>query len=594
MVVPDFWAWRVIYVAASDDARSDRLARHIHRHAGRPVHRLRPPAGTWRDTFAAGGVDLAALIEGAPEMGEVLKAEGTYDDGRRAYNPLDIGRAFHRGHLYYTVQTLLTEAEAGEDGVERQVERIETVVVRSDGKLLHAVQPAAPKGTPAARRVLRLSDGTLIDEMPAAPANASWSWPSIEGWLAAKKDDVPTRLRSLAGIVEDVIGAIRASVWLPFEEDYAVLALTAVASYSQAVFRAVPMILLCGEAGSGKSTAGIVISALSANGTIVGQMGARAAARLIHETKGLVVLDDLESISARTSKDVGSFGELIQWLKVSYNQDTATKVWVDAGRSFSVRRLNGFGIKVINNTSGADGILATRMIRVQTCRMPPEQAEDRRRLPPPSAGRLQLLRDELHVWTYENVARIAAAYAEVCPTAAERAEEIAAPLRVFASLSSEPGHAGWLEAALARTTGAAAAPDDPAAVLTEAATAMVRAGYMEASPTHLALEAKRLVGSNPGRVDLPELDQPEWIGRMLRTKRIVSHGETGYRRRLYGANLRIYPFDQEFVTGVLAQVPMPPLRDGADFCRGCSGCAYSVLGCPLERGRKAAEAASLA
>ncbi len=596
---PAFWdAWEGVYVATPGDARGDRIARLVHRSAGKPVHRLRPQGATWRDDFAGGATaaDLAAAVAAAPEMEDGVRPEDDDGLGRKAYRPLDIGRAFHRGHLYYPVDTLMVGIDVDKDGIVRKVEHVETVVVRSDGQQLHAVEMPAPKGTPLDKRVLRLSDGTLIDGMPRAPAHPSWSWPSIEAWLAAKRRGETVKHRPFGEIVEQVLQVFRATIWLPYEEDYAVLALTAAATYCQAVFQSVPLLLLSGEAGSGKSSAGIAISMLSANGTIVGQVNAAAAARLIHETRGLVVLDDLESISTRAGKDGNAFGDLVQWLKVCYNRDTATKVWVDASKNFKVERLNGFGIKVINNTTGVDSILGTRMIRIQTRKMPQSQADARRGIAPPPAERLQALRDELHAWTFDNVADIAAAYADVCPSASERSEEIAAPLRVLARLSADPMHGAWLEAALSRTSRSSFNPDDPAEVLQEAATTLAREGYGEISPTHVILEMKRLVDAHFGQVnttEIPEYQQPEWVGRMLRLRDILASGEPGYRKRLFGKNLRVYPFSRHFLEEVLeGQAAAPPSPRGAtDFCCGCASCPYRSHACPLMPERLATEEA---
>lgn len=596
---PAFWdSWDAIYVATAADARGDRIARLVHRSAGKPVHRLRPPATTWRDAFAGGATvaDLVAAVADATEIEDDIKPGDDDGLGRKAYRPLDIGRAFHKGNLYYPVDTLVVGIEIDKEGKVTRVEHVETVVVRSDGQQLHAVEMPSPKGTPADKRVLRLSDGTLIDSLPKAPAHPSWSWPSIEGWLAAKKRGGKIEHRPFGNMVEDVLQAFRAAIWLPYEEDYAVLALTAAASYCQAVFQALPLLLLSGEAGSGKSTAGIVMSQLSANGTIVGQVSAPAAARLIHETRGLAVLDDLESIGAKAGKDGNGFGEFVQWLKVCYNRDTATKIWVDASKNFKVERLNGFGIKVINNTTGVDSILGTRMIRVQTRKMPPSQAEARRALVPTPAERLQALRDELHAWTFDHVADIAATYGDVCPSASERSEEIAAPLRVLARLSGNPNHGAFLEAALSRTSGAAFNPDDPGEVLQEAATTLAREGYAEISPTHVILEMKRLVDAHYGQsstTDIPEFQQPEWVGRMLRLRDILAPSEPGYRKRLFGKNLRVYPFSRHFLEEALegqAAAP-PPARAATDFCCGCSACPYRSHGCPLMAERLASEEA---
>jgi hypothetical protein len=76
------------------------------------------------------------------------------------------------------------------------------------------------------------------------------------------------------------------------------------------------------------------------NASVVGAVSAAAVARHIDETRGFVALDDLESIGAKGAKGRGadgSFGELVQALKLSYNRDTATKTWVDARRCGSRR-----------------------------------------------------------------------------------------------------------------------------------------------------------------------------------------------------------------------------------------------------------------
>ena len=426
----------------------------------------------------------------------------------------------------------MSALEEKEDGSIRVVEHIETIVIRSDGKQLHTIEVPAPKGTAADKRVLRLSDGTLIDSLPKAPAHPSWSWAAIAGWLAAKNKGEPIRHRSFGDIIEDVLQAFRAVIWLPYEEDYTVLALTAAASYCQAVFQSVPLLLLSGEAGSGKSTAGIAISMLSANGTIVGQVNAAAGGASHPRNEGL-------GRARRSRGDQFPAGER---RKLVRRTRAVAEGLLQPGhghqgvggrrsRNFKVERLNGFGIKVINNTTGVDSILGTRMIRIQTRKMPPVHAEARRKIAPPAPDRLQALRDEMHALMFDNVADVAATYAQVCPSASERSDEIAAPLRVLARLSTVPQHGASLEAALARGGKASFSPDDPAEVLQEAATLLAREGYIEISPTHVIMEMKRLVDAHFGQsstTEIPEYQQPEWVGRMLRLRDILASGQAGY------------------------------------------------------------------
>src|SRR5207237_566662 len=119
----------------------------------------------------------------------------------------------------------------------------------------------------------------------------------------------------------------------------------------------------------------------------------------------------------------GEFSELAQALKLSYNQETATKLWTDV-KTMRTERLNFFGVKLINNTRGADSILGSRMLRIQTARIPEHQRSQFGESRPADWRRIDELRDELHTWTFENVAAIDAEYRRLFPKDSDRAEEI--------------------------------------------------------------------------------------------------------------------------------------------------------------------------
>ena len=574
----EFWTWRAVYVATPRGPRGDRMANVVQRSAGRAVRRAYPSSQTWQEAEAR-GAEFSASLRAAPKLDpDRLTDEGSRE-GHASFEPLDVGRACHEGRLYYAVRLLVSENDPSDGGDGRRLERLDTAVLRSDGKLLRAHRVPAPPGTPAHLRVFRLTDGTVVDGPPPAPANQSWSWPSIKAWLAAKRQGDDLRLRPISEIVAEMAQVVRKSVWLPNEQDYVLLALTAATSYSQAIFQSAPMVLICGGVATGKSAAALAVGALSANGTVVRQVRPATVARVIHETNGLVVIDGLDAIGLRKGGDPEAFRELVRWLKLSQNRETAGWASVDEGQTASIRSLNGFGVKVVTFASGNDAILPTATARVQTCKMPLRQGAGRPALAPFHAGDCQRLRDELHVWTAENVAAVASAYHELCSVDEGRLEDNATPLRVLAHLSG-PGHVAELEAALSGKL--PDTPADPAAILTRAAEILVRQGYREVSPTHAALEARRLIRDGSVALDVPELAQPEWVGRSLRASHVISGGEAGYRRRLRGANLRIYPLDRDFVASVLAQLPPPALRDAADFCTDdCGGCAYADLGCQM-------------
>jgi hypothetical protein len=588
-----FWAdWDEVFLGFEDSERGEALAGRLAVLTGREARRVTvpPERGTTWAEFWRGGEERAAefgrLLEEAPYVSVSVSAGDGGDHvgpGRFPYRPVNINGAFHNSRLYYTVQVLnrsvdVERREAGEEVV-REVERLETVVVRSDRTVHSAVLAPAPKGTRFEDRVLRLTDGTLLDRPPSPNRYATWSWPSIEAYLAGR-----TAARPLGEILADVLRHLRASVWLPHEEDYALLALTVPVTYAQSVFDSVPIIFMHGPAGSGKSETGRAMARVCANAYVCGQSSAASIARFIDESRGFVVLDDLEAIGNRG----GEFTELVQALKLSYNKETAVKVWTDV-KTMRTMRLNFFGVKMVNNTRGADEILGSRMLRIQTRAIPEQLKREFREAAPTEAVRLRALQDELHAWAFENVGLIDAKYRALCPKNADRLVEIAAPLRVMAALAGDEELSSMLEAALARQGRKAVDVSDPAKVLREALLNLVASGYETLSVTHLALEMRLLLGQACGRLfdgDMPEWAHPEWVGRRARAEGLLDASPARTKRiRVRGANLRFYP-----VTHVRLAEAKAPRADGKgaaakkqpqEFCRTCDGCPYQSVPCEL-------------
>jgi hypothetical protein len=268
------------------------------------------------------------------------------------------------GYLYYAVQILnrALDVVAGESGsrVSRDLERLETVVVRSDRTIHSAVVTAAPKGTKEKDRVMRLTDGTLIDREPQPNKYGTWSWISIKAYLEGQ-----SKVRELGEILRDVMTHLKTSVWLPHEEDYSILTLIVPVTFAQAVFDTVPLVMVNGPTGSGKSEMGRAMAMICSNAYVCGQSSAAAIARFIDESRGFVVLDDMEGIGGRG----GQFSELVQALKLSYNKATAVKLWTDI-KTMRTQLLDFYGVKMINNTRGVGEILGSRMLKIQTRKIP--------------------------------------------------------------------------------------------------------------------------------------------------------------------------------------------------------------------------------
>lgn len=598
-----FWSrFESIFLGQDNDRAGDALALRVARVAGHETLRVRPPrekGKDWTDFWQQGGslVEFHALLAEAMVMGEDLASGGEADStlGRYGYKPVDITTAFHRGHLYYPVRTLINDLEETRDKegkiVKIPVSRIETVVVRSD-RTVHTVrEDPAPKGTPPEDRVLRLTDGTLIESRPKASLYSTWSWASISAYRESR-----TKLRPLIEILADIDTHLRQSIWLPYEEDYAVLTLLVPVTFAQAVFQSVPMILVVGPPGSGKSALGRAMARVCANAAAVGQVSAAGVARLIHETKGFVVMDDLESIGYRSGKDAPQFNELIQALKLSYNKETSWKIWTDVSRGMRVERLNFFGVKMINNTIGTDNILGSRMLRVQTRKIPEELKASLGVFDQMDAVYLDRLRDELHTWTFENVALLDATYKRLFPKPTDRATEIAAPLRVFADIAQDDSLACSLTRALDNNRRSIADPDDPIETMKEAMKRLVREGYQEISTTHVVMEMKTLTDPNADRHltnEIAKWEDPAWVGRQLRTHDIISTNAQGARQWLFGKSLRIYPIKEHFIVEVLQEHGEENreymIRSPTDFCAGCAHCRYRSVSCPIMDNRLSSE-----
>lgn len=587
-----FWAsWETVFLGFDNDQAGEQLSQRVAEWIGRDSRRVRVPTYFGRNwtEFWQGGADVSeftSLVRDAPVFTIKVQSyeEAAQGYGRFAYKPVNINGAFHNGYLYYAVQILnrAVDVVTGDQGrnVTRDVERLETVVVRSDRTIHSAVSPAAPKGTLDKDRVMRLTDGTLIDEEPRPNKYGTWSWPSIQAYLDGK-----AKVRKLGELLRDVGTYLKASVWLPHEEDYALLTLIVPVTFAQAIFDSVPLVLVNGPAGSGKSELGRAMAGVCSNAYVCGQSSAAAIARFIDESRGFVVLDDMEGIGGRG----GQFSELVQALKLSYNKATAVKLWTDV-KTMRTQLLDFYGVKMINNTRGAGEILGSRMLRVQTRRIPEDLKREFGGLLPTESEKLHRLRDELHTWAFDNVRKVESEYRALYPKTPDRADEITAPLRVMASLADEPDLSSRLEVALARQSRPPLRLDDPEQLLSEAMKSVIAQGYDVVSTTHVALEVRRLVEQSGGAVDGRDLEwvRPEWVGRRLHTLGALDGEPEGFRRmRVYGLNLRFYRISPSYLAGVKEGFARRNIeinvgsKHPAAFCGECGACPYSTLGCDI-------------
>ena len=600
----EFWqSWDRVYLGHDNDDAGKKIAEKLLEFIGREAHRIEVPkelGKDWTDFWQnEGSIEhFKNLMGDAPVASGVNVEINNPQDGRPinrigrfSHRPVDINSAYVGGHLYYPTETHVVKRDE-ETGF--MVERLETIVIRSDRTIHRATYAPAPTGTPLHKRVLKLTDGTVIEKEPKASALHSWDFESINGYLNRKNKNRP-----LKEIINDVLGVLKQSIWLPYPEDYVVLALTVPVTFLQTVFESVPLILMNGPAGSGKSQTGNTMAKLCCNGVVIGQVSAASAARLIDETRGFVVLDDMESIAAKAGKDMQA-NEFVQALKVSYNKHTGVKYWTDI-KTMKMEKLDFYGVKLLSNTLGADSILGTRMIRLQTRKMPDGMKSNVRDLSPEDVVNLHALRNEMHCWAFENVTKVDKVYRQVYENKTDRHAEISAPLRTMARIVDDTELSSQLEVALARQhINAPALNDDPVETLKDAVRNLIKSGYETVTLTHLRLEMRSLLDANYGQEltnSVPEWDRPEWLGCQLRSNDLVVNTDLG-RKRFYGKSLRMVKFSDWLIQEVVAThdehgnpVYAKPEKQPEAFCQGCNGCPYRAAGCELQDLRINEEAA---
>lgn len=560
---PRFWrSWDRVVLGLSGRADDEDLAMVAGRAADRELHRCAPPDGErWADLVRTGAsaTEVRRLLVDAPRWTPVATLPATMvveTGGDYEADPIAIEGAFVGGLMHHPVTVERRELEQHGTGAVEVVQRYVTRVLRADGLLLDVVRLPAPAGTPASGRVLALSDGTRIVSAPQPGRFGTWRFASIRDFIAAREAGREPAHRSAARLLADVEAQLRAGVWLPHSEDYALAAVFVMATFVHRVFDAFPILLVNGPKGTGKSELGQAIAALSCNGLVAGRVTPAGLVRLLAESRGTVVLDDLEAVGAgRGSED------LVQILKTSYKASTARRV--TPGRDGRVEVVDYFAPKVVTNIAGADPVLLSRMLPVRTGAMPNDVEFGM------GVADVPALRDELHTWAMCEAASVADAYAPLREAARDRRAEIAAPLRAIATVAGLPDLARRLEEALA------AEPEAVAETLEVVLGRALRRIVGDEGATELAMPRVLLeIGSmSDGRVRLPSAES---LGRLLiAIGAREADGEVA-RRRLHGEVVRVYRFSERFMESVGRPPTAAP--DAFAFCSGpCGRCPYDAV-----------------
>ncbi len=248
-------------------------------------------------------------------------------------------------------------------------------------------------------------------------------------------------------------------------------------------------------------------------------------------------------------------------------------------------------MKLIANTRGVDPILGSRMLHIQT-RLIPEQHRKafigQSRFDDESLARL---RDEIHTWTFSNVSLISSRYQTMFTKHPDRADDIAAPLRVFADMAGDPGLKVELEAALEHQSRIKNCDTlRPDRAIREAIKEILALGDTLVNVTQVVNELKLLIDVNPDhhhKGEIPEWHRPEWMSTQLRALKIIDKTAAPRRARVWANRyLRFYPLNETFIEELQEELAregrsVDSPRTIGEFCRGCDACRYRTVGCRL-------------
>ncbi len=590
-----FWSqFEKVYFGHAPDETGNRIAENLRKICFADVRRVHfsEDSADWTDFFSSNDTAerLIKMLDEAKPMscGKLNSASSPAEQalGEFAIEPVNCNGAYVGGYMYYPYRVEKREIEriTHRDGsvTESVVASYHTKVVRSDGAVLDIGYLPAPRGTAMSERVLALSDGTRIDQAPRPNLYATWHLDSITDFIRRVAKGGKSPHRPLREILDDLEFHFRRAVWLPFEEDYAILALYTALSFVYNVFEAVPLLMVYGPKGTGKTDLGSAIEAVAFNAKTLGQGTAASAVRMLHESRGLIIWDDLEGIAARRETD--AFSDVHQMLKLSYKKKTSKKAIT--ARNGQTTMFDFYGPKVINNTQGVDSILGSRMVTVQTKKLPPEM-RGKWDLTGSEPELTFALRNELHVWGMCAAAEIDEQYRRLLPeNRGDRKDEILVPLRAIAELSGDERLIERLEQARQREDIGQTVPVEPIDMLEEALKICIAEGYTdEVALPHVQLQIAIAVALSRGRTittQIPFWMQAQWVGNSMDNYGFKEKSVRVRRARLHGKETRIYKLCKQFVEKIIDESSTDEIsttrksKHPFDFCVkiSCPDCPF--------------------
>jgi len=593
-----FEGFTKVFMAQGASEHGEINAKLWSEYAGPKSYRVRPlsdkhPQKSWVDYFNHDGSfeEFVKLLSDADPLSfDTVKQtpDSVFDylpNKVYNYSPIDISGAFHNEYLYFPIV-------AHETSIHPETKEIlhnkTTIVIRSDQQMLRYRElPCSSKSTVG---IFALSDGTIIDGPPRIPSHPSWSFDEANSWVSGI-----SKPRSIDSLLKDIVEILRSRVWLPNSEDYAVLALTSVITYLQEAFDAVPLILMEGQAGTGKTDTTEVMSSISCNGVTVSESSAATITRTIESARGFIALDDIEKIAKNLSSKntTAASDDIIQVLKTSYKKVSSKRNVTDP-KTMAVQVLNFYGVKMMSNTSGIDDILGTRTLIIHTRKAPIGKFKSKDFDP----IRARKLRYELHAWAMENINKVHESYKKLDRD--DRLSEICAPLRSIAN-QARKSTSQRFNAALDKMIERRGSEDNskrsPSDVAFESVMRLIGLGFKTVCLEQIVMEMSLMVPLDYQKeysTDIPEWRNHQWLRRTLQQMGLIS--SSGIKFRPFGSTTsRLYHFTQDAFdsyTDFATEMNKESIQklsidgDGSKFCKSnlrCKSCRYDGVDCDIRK-----------
>lgn len=256
------------------------------------------------------------------------------------------------GNVYITAQMDL-DFPVGE-GEQELVEDVPLIVSSNKGLYsIPRVDPELLKNNPDLKALF-----SKEWKVKTTPDYATRRWPSkrVAEWLSGDRALFSDSIEAY----EDIYYSIKDYSKMSRKRYRGLVALYTMGSYFYEAFDSYPYLFVNGEKGSGKTTLSKVIAEMGFNGNFMVNPTAAALARVIDQTKGLIVIDELEQ---QTKREQGR-NELGMLLNAGY-QKGASRTICDTENKNKPRRYDIYSPKVLANIFGLNDTLESRCISIK-------------------------------------------------------------------------------------------------------------------------------------------------------------------------------------------------------------------------------------